>query len=145
MLDMLYGAKNEIIAGIVLGVLAWSYRKLMALMKMYKRKKQSDKTFSQMKIPPMSDNDFLKLCSSGNATKVEEAIMNGANINAKSIRGWTTLMRAAWNGHTEIAEILIKHGVNVNAKSNTGTTALSWATRYGHTETADLLRKYGAK
>ena len=99
---------------------------------------------AKKKIPPMSDDDFVKLCMSGDIKKVEEAIMNGANINARDCVGWTALMMAAYKGYINIAEVLIKHGADVNIRTNTW-TALSWATRYGHTETADLLRKYGAK
>lgn len=99
---------------------------------------------AKKKIPPMSDDDFVKLCMSGDIKKVEEAIMNGANINARDCVGWTALMMAAYKGYINIAKVLIKHGADVNIRTNTW-TALSWATRYGHTETADLLRKYGAK
>lgn len=31
----------------------------------------------------MSDEDFVELCISGGTVKVEEAIINGANVNAK--------------------------------------------------------------
>ncbi len=42
----------------------------------------------------MSDEDFLELCESGDARKVEDAIKLGANVNAKDnnslpILGWT--------------------------------------------------------
>ncbi len=32
----------------------------------------------------MSDSDFIKLCASGSAQQVADAIKNGANVNAKS-------------------------------------------------------------
>lgn len=35
----------------------------------------------------MSDSDFLKLCNSADAEKIEEAIMNGADVNAHNVCG----------------------------------------------------------
>ena len=96
------------------------------------------------KRPAMSDEDFIELCKSGNAVKVEEAIRNGANINAKNNKGWTALMWAAYYGHAEVAEVLLKHGADVNSKDNDGWTALMWAASWGKTEVAEVLLKHGA-
>ena len=104
------------------------------------------------KLPPMSDKDFLKLCDSGDAKKIEEAIMNGANVNAKYsegyglgyIPGYTALMLAARNGDTRTAELLLKNGADVNAKDSTSRTALMRAAYYGYKETAEALLKHGA-
>lgn len=108
------------------------------------------------KHPAMSDKDFVELCKSGNARKVEEAIMNGANVNAKDNYGATA---SALYGHTETVELLLKHGADVNAKTdgrwtalmettlligNYNETALMMAALNGHTETVELLLKYGA-
>ena len=93
----------------------------------------------------MSDYEFLKLCRSRDARKVEEAIMNGANVNATDDYGNTALMLAASHGQTEVAEVLLKHGADVNAKNNNGNTALTLATKKGRTKTVELLRRYGAK
>ena len=57
-----------------------------------------------------SNEEFLKLCESGEATKVEEAIMNGADVNAKDNRGRTALMLSARGGNMQVAESLLKHG-----------------------------------
>ncbi len=46
------------------------------------------------KLPPMSDWDFFQLCMSGDARKVEEAIKNGANVNARGNDERTALMWA---------------------------------------------------
>ena len=58
----------------------------------------------------MSDDKFLELCESGNARRVEEAIRNGANVNAKYNNGYTALMLAAEKGQTETAELLREYG-----------------------------------
>ncbi|MBR0279272.1 MAG: ankyrin repeat domain-containing protein [Synergistaceae bacterium] len=87
---------------------------------------------------------FVYLCEAGNTGKVEAALINGANVNAKDNYGRTVLMWAAINGHTETAELLLKHGADVNAENNYGRTALMWAAVNGKTETAELLLKHGA-
>ena len=40
-------------------------------------------------LPAMSDSGFLNLCKSGNTAKIEAAIKNGANVNAKHNYGRT--------------------------------------------------------
>ncbi len=92
----------------------------------------------------MSDGDFLKLCKYGDARKVEAAIMNGAEVNTKDNDGWTALMWAARNGHTEIAELLLKHGAEVNAKNNDGETAFIYAVLRVNVDVAELLLRQGA-
>ena len=107
----------------------------------------------QKQRPAMSDKDFVNLCEFGNARKVEEAIMNGANVNARDSYTWnrndgmTALMHAVFCVKTDVAELLLKHGayVYVNARSNHWKTALRQAKSYGYPETANLLRSYGAK
>ena len=102
------------------------------------------KPASTRKLPAMSDSDFVNLCESGNVAKIEEAIKNGANVNAKSNYGRTALMEAARYGRTKTAELLLKHGADVNAKESDGSTALIWAICYGYTETAEVLLNHGA-
>ena len=124
--------------------------------------------------PAMSDEDFLELCKSGDAKRVEEAIKNGvgikangggvlmwatrygrtetvevllkygADVNYKNYFGWTALILAAGDGYTETAEVLLKYGADVNYKLNDGWTALMFAAENGYTETAEVLLKYGA-
>ncbi|MBQ3763698.1 MAG: ankyrin repeat domain-containing protein, partial [Synergistaceae bacterium] len=92
---------------------------------------------AKKRIPPMSDDDFLVLCESGDVTKVAEAIMNGSNVNAKNNDGWTALMLAALNGHADVAEVLLKHGADVNAKNIFGRTALILAAENGYADVAE--------
>lgn len=120
-------------------------RKEEALREAEEARRKAETPKSMPKRPAMSDNDFVELCEKGSAQEVEEAIMNGANVNAKDKDGMTALMLAAEDGYTETANLLLSYGANVNAKNIFGRTALELATMFGRTETANLLRKYGAK
>jgi hypothetical protein len=84
-------------------------------------------------------------------------IAKGADVNAKTDDGWTSLHFAAVNGHKEVAELLISSDADVNAKMEDKWTPLDTAivgfafvaqgkvTMHKHPELADLLRKQGGK
>ena len=107
-------------------------------------KPETPKPAAKPKRPAISDEEFIELCRTVNVQEVEEAIMNGANVNAKDDNGKTVLMRAAMKGYTETARILLKHGADVNAKDNMGWTALIEAADGGHTEVTEVLLQHGA-
>ena len=121
-------------------------RKLEETLKRTEIKRRHD-TQQQVKTsdkrPALSDSDFIELCKSGDTQKVEEAIIDGANVNAIDEICWTALIWAAIYGFTEILEVLLKYNADVNTKSDNGRTALLWT--IGHPDTANLLRYYGAK
>ena len=94
--------------------------------------------------PAMSDDDFMKLCKAADPAKIQEAINNGANVNAKDNSGWTVSMRAAKKGQAEILEILLKHNADINAKDDQGWTALMAAAWRGHAGIAEFLIEHGA-
>ena len=48
----------------------------------------------------------------------------GADINAKNNDGWTAVMWAARNGHSECVKVLHQLGADINAKNNNGWTAV---------------------
>ena len=89
--------------------------------------------------PAMSDEEFVELCKDGKSTEAEEALRNGANVNAKDEDGRTALHLAAFNGHADIVEALLRHGADVNAKDKDGYTALHWAATLGHAEVAGRM------
>ena len=71
---------------------------------------EKTKTTLTTKCPAINDYDFLELCELGSVGKVEEAILNGANVNSKDNDGATALMYAAIYGHTETANLLRRYG-----------------------------------
>lgn len=92
----------------------------------------------------LNDKEFLRLCNSGNAEKIKEAVMNGANVNAKDNDGWTALMLIAYDGNKKAAEVLVKYGTDVNAGDKNGVTALMKAVSKGYNEIAALLLAHEA-
>ena len=95
------------------------------------------------KRPAISDNEFVKLCGFGTAREVEEALQDGANVDARDMFGRTALHEAAGHGKADVAEILLQHGAeDINAKDNNGSTALDFAQREVHSNVVKLLRKY---
>ena len=68
----------------------------------------------------------------------------GDNVNAKDANGSTALIRASWDGDTEIVAMLLEKGADVNAKDNNGSTALMKASLNGHTKVVSMLLEKGA-
>ena len=62
-----------------------------------------------------------------------------AEVNIQNNNGWTALMLASLNGHTEVAKLLLDHHAQVDLQSNEGLSALMLASHYGDTEVAKVL------
>lgn len=68
---------------------------------------------------------FMFACKFGNLGIVEAMIAENTELlNAKTARGTTALMLAAYYNRAEVVEVLIRAGADVNARSKDGTTAL---------------------
>ena len=66
-------------------------------------------------------------------------------MNAKNNDGWTALIRASSNGHTETVAMLLEKGADVNAKNMIGRTALISASENGHTKIVAMLLEKGVE
>jgi ankyrin repeat protein len=107
------------------------------------------------KLPAFKASDILihTAAEAGNIEAVKQHLAEGADVNAKGLKGETPLHGAASRGLKEIIELLIAEGADVNAEvasgSQQGFTPLDYATHPDNpnasTETADLLRKHGGK
>ena len=80
----------------------------------------------------------------GSVEAVMRNLDEGTNVNAKDDQEKTPLLRAAYYGHKEIADLLIEKGADVNAKDNQGTTSLFISALKGHNEVVELLIANGA-
>ena len=52
------------------------------------------------------DDALMDAVYEGNLAKVKEFVENGANVNLTNKKGYTALMYASENGHTDIVEFL---------------------------------------
>ena len=80
-------------------------------------------------LATMSDVDFLTLSALGSLQQINEAIRDGANVNAVLLHSGegaiTPLMAAAeFNTNPEVITALIDAGADVNARCGRGDTAL---------------------
>jgi ankyrin repeat protein len=77
-----------------------------------------------------SDNSFLVLCKNGTLQQINNAIKNGANVNARNSKGETPLMLAAGNNsNPEVIAVLMNAGADANAKNNQGSMAMDYLRR----------------
>ena len=67
-----------------------------------------------------------------------------ANVELRSIYGWTALLWAAEEGHSEVAKLLLAKGADVHAKTDYGWTALMWAALQGKEDLVSVLLKSGS-
>lgn len=73
-----------------------------------------------------------------------KALLN-LGVDVKDECGRTALMRAAYDGNTNIVKTLLGRGANVNARDVADATALTLAISGGCGEIEQLLRDAGAK
>ena len=63
---------------------------------------------------------------------VRKLLDAGVDPNLRNESGWTALMQASMNGHTDIVKLLISEGADVTVKGDAGWEALMLAAQFGH-------------
>ncbi|KAF1780825.1 Ankyrin repeat-containing domain [Phytophthora cactorum] len=63
----------------------------------------------------------------------------GVSIDLADNKGWTPLVSAAQEGHTDVAAILLKAGAVIDIQRRSGATAHSIATEKGHLSVVGLF------
>jgi hypothetical protein len=75
----------------------------------------------------------------GHEQVVNDLMVRGANVNARSPNGSTPLMLAAREGRDGLARTLLEAGANPKMQSDWGDTALTMAMRYDHLRLAKMI------
>ena len=91
------------------------------------------------------NSEIIEAATKGNLQKVKQLIENLADVNALNKNGYTALMFASLNGHTDIVKLLIEKGANIDAGINLeNETALMFSSKNGHIDVVKTLLEKGA-
>ncbi|KAI8794332.1 G patch domain and ankyrin repeat-containing protein 1 [Biomphalaria glabrata] len=82
---------------------------------------------------------LLKSAQLGNHEEVQQLLEQGLDVDYRDFYGWTALMSAAREGHTDVVDCLIHLGANVNIVNNDGQCAAWLAKNAGHHLLAEKL------
>jgi ankyrin repeat protein len=87
---------------------------------------------------------LLDASASGAVVEIQTLLAKRADPNARGDNGTTSLILAAFHGHSEAVKTLLQAGADVNAKDDRGVTALMAAAVNGQADTAETLLAGGA-
>jgi len=85
--------------------------------------------FAGAVLAAVSDSEFISLCMFGSLQQINDAIRNGANVNARDVSGTVTPLSAAagFNSDPGVITTLANAGADINARDGLGNTALMLA------------------
>lgn len=83
-----------------------------------------------------NDSAVMLAALRGKLEIVAALVAAGADLDPE---GWTPLIYAAFEGHTEIVRLLLQQDVDIDARAPNGMTALMAAARNGYAESVQLL------
>ena len=90
-----------------------------------------------------SDAKLFNSTISGDKEGVMAALAQGGRVTLRNSQGYTPLLTAAQNGHTDICSLLLAHGSNVHDRDHGGLTPLLVAAQNGHANICGLLLAHG--
>ena len=70
---------------------------------------------------------LMAAAEKGNTDVVKDLLDKGAQVDARTYRGYTPLRHAAFNGYTDTARLLLDRGAQVDAMDNDDNTPLHYA------------------
>ncbi len=88
---------------------------------------------------------LMQAAYDGNLSAIEEALKNGAQINARAEYGDTALNEAAEHGHLEVVKRLLEAGADIENKGGADKTPIMNAAFAGHVEIVRFFLEKGAK
>lgn len=87
---------------------------------------------------------LLIAAQQGNAEIAGQLISHGADIEARTVFGWTPLGLAVNHGRHQAVELLLERGADINFPITAGQAALAKAARAGQEGIISMLLAYGA-
>ena len=97
------------------------------------------------------DHALMCACRQGPwHSEIVQLILNAVDdqghlVNLGNRKGWSSLMTACENGHTETVALLLKNGAKVDMQDIDGWSSLMITSQNGHTEIVVLLLLNGAR
>ncbi|KAH9503985.1 hypothetical protein Btru_067490 [Bulinus truncatus] len=85
---------------------------------------------------------LLKSAQDGNLNEVKNLLSQGLNINYKDFYGWTALMCAAKEGHSEMVNCLLENGADLKIVNSDGHSAAWLAENARHHSLAEKLLNF---
>ncbi len=85
------------------------------------------------------NRNFLKAAKNGNIFALNNALLEGADINYADENGDTALMLASKNSQINIVDVLLKLNVDINVINKYGKTAIAIATERPSIDIINLL------
>jgi ankyrin repeat protein len=93
---------------------------------------------------PSPDERLLTAAWAGDPQLVDEALADGASLNARAENGSNVLTCAAWSGQSPMVARLIAEGAEVNSSTDAGWTPLMYAAASDHVGVVRVLLAHGA-
>jgi len=90
------------------------------------------------------EQNLRDAAENGDIAATKKLITEGTDVNAADSNGFTPLMVAVQEGHSEVVNILLDLGAVFDVVNKDGFTALTLAAGYGHSEVVSILLNKGA-
>lgn len=96
-------------------------------------------------MPSLTNNEKMMMSViDGNYSEVKRLLLEGANSNATSSCGKTSMHYITRSSQFDILQLLVEHGIDVNHKDENGDTAIYHAWSRGFAHAAEQMKKIGA-
>ena len=98
-----------------------------------------------MESPTYFDKKLFDSSFNGDFEGAVDALAQGGRVAMRNPQGFTPMLAAAQNGHTDICGLLLVHGSDVNEMElKTKRTVLHEAAARGHEAVVEVLLSWGA-
>jgi ankyrin repeat protein len=87
---------------------------------------------------------FFDAARRGDVATLQGLLAEGVDVNARSGRGFTALILAAYDDHLDATRLLLEAGADPNVHDASGNTALMGVSFKGYPDIARLLIQHGA-